>query len=221
MIEVIARGIFQVGGEGLSSGGDAAIYLVDGGNECALIDAGTGEGGEYVIRNVERAGVDPSRIKYLVITHCHIDHAGGAPGLKERLGLTTICHEKCAEILAIGNDPRTAAGWYGMKIPPMRIDVTFSGDEYILQVADAKLVLIFTPGHSPGSICAYLDRDNERVLFGQDVHGPIHPVLASDPDLYRASLKKLLALKADVLCEGHFGVYRRAEDVEAYIKSYL
>jgi glyoxylase-like metal-dependent hydrolase (beta-lactamase superfamily II) len=66
-----------------------------------------------------------------------------------------------------------------------------------------------------------MDRDGQRILFGQDVHGPIHPVLESNREQYRQSLQKLIDLKADVLCEGHFGVYRPREEVEKYIKSYL
>jgi len=66
-----------------------------------------------------------------------------------------------------------------------------------------------------------MDRDDERILFGQDLHGPIHPALDSDLGQWKMSLQKLLDLKADVLCEGHFGVYRPAAEVERYIRSYL
>jgi glyoxylase-like metal-dependent hydrolase (beta-lactamase superfamily II) len=211
----------MVGGSAISDDKDASVYLVDGTDAAALIDAGAGDGTDAVIRNIEKTGVDPARIKTLVLTHCHVDHSGGIPGLCERLGVRTVSHARCAEILARGNDPRTAADWYGMRLPPIRIDQPFDADELRLPLGDAELVCIFTPGHSPGSISIYMDRDGQRVLFGQDVHGPISPVLGSDVRLYKQSLARLLDLQADVLCEGHFGVFRPAAEVERYIRSYL
>jgi glyoxylase-like metal-dependent hydrolase (beta-lactamase superfamily II) len=221
MLKPIVRGVFMVGGSALSDDKDASVYLVDGRDSAALIDAGAGDGTDDIIMNIEKAGVDPARVKTLILTHCHVDHSGGIPALKERLGLRTIAHARCAEILARGNDPRTAASWYGMKLPAIRIDEPFDADERRVPLGDDELVCIFTPGHSPGSISIYLDRDGQRALFGQDVHGPISPTLGSDIRLYKQSLNRLLSLQADVLCEGHFGVFRPRAEVERYIKSYL
>ena len=221
MTKPIARGVFLVGGPGLSDEKDASVYLVDGGTAAALIDGGAGEGTDKIIKNIERAGVDPARVKYLILTHCHIDHSGGAAGLRERLALKIVAHQRGAEILAIPDDPRAAAAWYGMSLPAMTVDLPFDAEEYRLPLGDTELTCLYIPGHSPDSICVYLDRDRERILFGQDVHGPIHPVLASNRELWQKSLQRLLALKADVLCEGHFGIYRPADEAAEYIRSYL
>jgi len=59
------------------------------------------------------------------------------------------------------------------------------------------------------------------VLFGQDVHGPLDPTLLSDREDYRNSLNFMLDLKADILCEGHFGIYRGKEKVQEFIGSFL
>ena len=211
----------MVGGTGLSAAGDASVYLVDGPDRAVLIDAGTGQGEAQIVRNIEAAGVPAAKLSHLVLTHCHIDHSGGIPGLQKRFGLKVIAHQRAAEILAPGNDPRTADFWYDMKLPPIIVDQPFDAAESRLPLGDTDLILIHIPGHSPDSIAAYLDRDGSRVLFGQDVHGPILPALASDPQLYRRSLNQLLALHADVLCEGHFGIYQPADEVAEYIKSFL
>jgi len=68
---------------------------------------------------------------------------------------------------------------------------------------------------APGDAAIYL------VLFGQDVHGPIHPALRSDEREYQRSLKKMLALEADLLLEGHFGIYRGKTAVRQFIQSYI
>ena len=90
-----------------------------------------------------------------------------------------------------------------------------------LQVGDLSLNFVHTPGHTPGSIAVYLDVEGQRFLFGQDIHGPFNPEWGSDLKQWRGSMQKLLELKADILCEGHFGIYTPAARVESYIKSYL
>lgn len=64
-----------------------------------------------------------------------------------------------------------------------------------------------------------------RVKKGQKLflekNGPIHPSLLSDPIAYQASLRKLLALNSDILCEGHFGIYRGKEAVRSFIQSFM
>ena len=61
----------------------------------------------------------------------------------------------------------------------------------------------------------------KRVLFGQDIHGPYVPEWGADPARARTSLGKLIELGADILCEGHFGIYQPADRVKKYIEGYL
>jgi glyoxylase-like metal-dependent hydrolase (beta-lactamase superfamily II) len=66
-----------------------------------------------------------------------------------------------------------------------------------------------------------LERDGNRILFGQDIHGPFMPQFNSDLDEWRTSMLKLLKLKCDILCEGHFGVIEPEDSVAAFIKQHL
>jgi glyoxylase-like metal-dependent hydrolase (beta-lactamase superfamily II) len=66
-----------------------------------------------------------------------------------------------------------------------------------------------------------MDRQGVRILFGQDIHGPFTKEFKSDISQWRSSMHKLLDLKADILCEGHFGIYKPKARVESYIKGYL
>ena len=77
------------------------------------------------------------------------------------------------------------------------------------------------PGHSPGSVAYQVASEGKTILFGQDVHGPIHPDLLSDPVAYQTSLQQMLDLNADILCEGHFGVYHGKKRVRAFIRSFM
>lgn len=90
-----------------------------------------------------------------------------------------------------------------------------------LTVGSRSITALHWPGHSPGSLVYYTTMDDKLVLFGQDVHGPIHPALRSDAALYQKSLKKMLDLDADLLLEGHFGVVDGKEAVRRFIRSYM
>ena len=80
---------------------------------------------------------------------------------------------------------------------------------------------IHMPGHSPGALVYQVVSEGKKVLFGQDVHGPVHPDLLSDPDAYQNSLKKMLELNADILCEGHYGIFNGKAAVREFISSFM
>ena len=65
------------------------------------------------------------------------------------------------------------------------------------------------------------ESEGKRILFGQDVHGPLDPSLLSDRKDYLRSLEQLIAMDADILCEGHFGVIHGKDQVEGFITSFL
>lgn len=217
----VAEGIHLVGSGELSEARDCCVYLVDGGAELALIDAGAGAGFHRIVANIQKTGLDPERLSTLILTHCHIDHSAGIPDFVRRFGVKVVAHQAAAEILASRDAVRTAAVWYDLEVPEITVAEIFSTPEHRLRVGDQELVLLHTPGHSPDSISVYLDRGGQRILFGQDIHGPFHPALGSDVALWRQSMEKLLALEADILCEGHFGIYQPKAKVAAYIRSYL
>ncbi|HMV04920.1 MAG TPA: MBL fold metallo-hydrolase [Accumulibacter sp.] len=77
-IRCITPEVYQVGGAGLTHANDAAIYLVAVSGGAALIDAGCGRGSDLLLLNLEAAGVAPDEIDFLLLTHCHYDHTGGA-----------------------------------------------------------------------------------------------------------------------------------------------
>jgi len=219
--EKVFDGIYLVGSADLTDEKDCCVYLIEFKSELVLIDSGAGDSVSEIIHNIIELGLDQNQIKKLILTHCHIDHIGGANQLKNKLGLEIIAHKNCAEILLRQNPILTAAKWYGLTPEVIIVDRTFSEPEMILEIDREKLHLIFIPGHSPDSIAAYLDRTGKRVLFGQDIHGPIHPALGSDRSQYQESLNLILSLKPDLLCEGHFGVFQPNSQIAKYIKSFI
>ncbi|MBN2498950.1 MAG: MBL fold metallo-hydrolase [Deltaproteobacteria bacterium] len=225
MEQRIARGVHLVGGAGLSDGADCLCYGLDLGVP-VLIDCGAFPSSWPLIReNMCRAGLRPEELHTLVLTHAHIDHAGGAAAAVAETGCRVVAHELDADTLERGERRRSAADWYRTELQPVPVHLRMQGAEERLDFPDASLLLLHSPGHTPGSICAYLDVEDgdrrTRVLFGQDIHGPFHPDFGSDREAHRRSLERLLALEADLLCEGHHGVFHGKDEVRAFIEQFL
>jgi glyoxylase-like metal-dependent hydrolase (beta-lactamase superfamily II) len=215
----IVKDIFIVGGPDITDGRDGCVYLMNL-EELILIDTGAGWSVDNIIGNIKKLGLDPKNISKIILTHCHIDHIGGVPGIKKRFGSKLYIHKLDAPPLETGDQVLTAAKWYQTTFPPTPVDVKFNLPEEVLTIGEQKMVCLHTPGHTPGSICIYLDKDGKRILFGQDLHGPLLEEFGSNLEDYGHSTKKLLDLEADILCEGHFGIYKTKKDVRNYILSY-
>lgn len=218
-VEVV-KDIYLVASADMTDSRDCSVYLIDLG-ELFLIDTGAGTSVDQIVHNIQGLGLDPEMIAAVILTHCHIDHIGGAPKFRMRFGARIIMHHLDAEVVELGDERMTAASWYNLHFPPMPVDVKLKKEQERLCFGDQEVVCLHTPGHTPGSLSIYLDRGGKRVLFGQDIHGPFYQEFGSDLAAWRRSMERLLALEADVLCEGHFGVYQPKKSVAEYITNYL
>jgi glyoxylase-like metal-dependent hydrolase (beta-lactamase superfamily II) len=219
--EEIVNGVYLIGGPNVTQSDDAAVYLIDFAGDLVLIDTGAGGSSSQLVRNMEMLGLDPKALSLVILTHCHIDHIGSAPFFRQKYGAKIVIHELDAKALETGDPVRTAANWYGTTFPPTKIDRRLTGARETLKFGGEELHCLHTPGHTPGSVSLYIDRAETRVLFGQDIHGPFHKAFGSDISAWKKSMRTLLALEADILCEGHFGIYRPKNKVRDYIEHYL
>jgi hypothetical protein len=81
---------------------------------------------------------------------------------------------------------------------------------------DDAIYLISFEGHA-----ALAESEEFKVLFAQDVHGPLDRSLLSDREAYLASLRRMLSVEAHILCEGHYGVCRGRRNVKGFIQSFM
>lgn len=213
--------VFQVGGPQLTASQDAAIYLLRFGRHAALIDAGCGRANEALLGNVSAAGVKPEDIELLLLTHCHFDHTGGARALRERLHCVVVMHELDAPFLEMGDDAVSAASWYGSTLEPCVVDRKLTGKEEEIRLGEHGILAVHIPGHSPGSVAYVATSADLKIVFAQDVHGPLHRTLLSNAADYRASLQRLIDLDADVLCEGHFGIYKGRQEIARFVSTFM
>lgn len=118
-------------------------YLICSNGECAVIDAGVG-GGDVI----DAAG--GNKIKYIFLTHGHIDHICCVDELRERTGAEVYINQADADALV---DPmKNGSAIFGASKAFKAADRFFSeGDTF--DVGGIQLQIIHTPGHCPGSVC--------------------------------------------------------------------
>jgi len=208
----------MIGSSEISHAMDCCVYLVDAG-EMVMIDAGTGQSTNLLIDNIHSLGLMPEKLTTLVITHAHIDHIGSLAELKQKYNLKMIAHELDADAIQTGKG--VGAQYYGVNYVPVNVDIKLSGAENDRKIGSQFFKFLHIPGHTAGSMAVLLETGNKKVLFGQDIHGPYHRMWGGDASKARESLKKLIAARADILCEGHFGIIKPAEAVEEFIYDYL
>ncbi|MFH0959983.1 MAG: MBL fold metallo-hydrolase, partial [Pseudomonadota bacterium] len=125
----IRDNLWQVGGRGLTDPSDAASYLVRFGDTAALIDAGSGRGQAQLRKNIAECLEPRGQLVYLLLTHCHFDHTGGARALRDEYGCLIVAHELDAISLESGNNRVTGAALYGARLEPFTIDIKLQGQE--------------------------------------------------------------------------------------------
>lgn len=216
----VCPGVYQVGGGSLSHGSDCLVFMVIRNGSAVLIDSGAGMAPQRILDNIKSLGMGPGTVPYIIATHGHIDHIGGLPFLKDALQSRLVAHQLELPAIADGDPRLTAAAYYGVDYRGCPVEEVLQGDDDI-PLEDWTLHCLHTPGHTVGGISVYLDTGTERVLFGQDIHGPFIKEWGADMDDWHRSMQRLLDLEADILCEGHFGIYKPAERVRRYIESYV
>jgi hydroxyacylglutathione hydrolase len=202
-------------GLGIAHSLDPNVYLLSGGEELALVDAGAGWGEDRILDNVRSLGYEPERIRHIFLTHAHADHAGGAASLAERLGAQVYLSELEREALETADEEAlglSIARWNGFypedyRLRPCKVDVTLRGDER-LRCGDLGLVVIPTPGHSAGSVCFLVDTGEGAALFAGDTvfaGGRISLIVAPGSDLLamQVSVAHLGGLNVASLLPGH------------------
>lgn len=219
------------------------IYLVQGGGKNALVEGGLGVVGPIVIRQIAELGIDNASIQLAVITHAHPDHVMAVPLLRKAFpGIALAASESAAKALAVEKtlgifrqiddaftESLIEAGWIGAadrpepaEAGPITVDgIVHDGDT--LSAGDVRFTVLATPGHSDCSIS--LHEPARRWLFISDASGyymPQHdawwPNYFTDYGAYVASLNRLAALDAELLCLSHNGAITGAADVADYFR---
>ncbi len=211
MLENLGRDLFKIRNSFGSN-----IYVVAG-DGLTLVDAGFPVDLPMILLALRRLRRVPRDIELIVATHYHGDHVGTAAGLRRRYGVRVAMHQEDSPF-ASGSVPQHTCEaetlqlmFYTVLWPLFRyrhfdVDLRFKGNEMIDVLGG--LEVIHTPGHSPGSICLYDEKNG--ILFSGDLirnekgvlEGP-PPHFTPDTASASLSLQKIAGLDFDTLLPGH------------------
>jgi metallo-beta-lactamase class B len=164
------------------------------------------EAAQYIEGGLRRVGLDPARIKYIVITHGHGDHFGGAKYLQEKYKARVLMSDIDWDIVL--KDAASGNSRFGS--PPSR-DMSIT-DGQKLTLGKTTLSFYLTPGHTPGTISAIIpvtDRGRPHVIsfVGGTGLNQVKEPSKGGGKILRDSLEKFakasLAAGADVVLTSH------------------
>jgi len=193
-------------------GVNANVYLLLDENELMLIDTGMPGSARRIIDYVNRINRKPSEIATIALTHCHVDHMGSAQQLKELTNAKVAVHREDAQFVLGEKAQPSPKGALGIlfkavspffRPKPVRPDIVLNDGDRV-----GELVVIHTPGHTPGSISLY-DSERKLIFVGDTVryaNGKIGgPSKRFTPDMNGAlrSIGKISRLEFDTMLGGH------------------
>jgi len=197
----------------------------------ALIDTGPATSINAVLDGIKKVGVKPEDVDYIVATHIHLDHAGGAGLLlKSMPKAQVLVHPRGAKHLIdptrLVNSALEVWGEEGIKregeVVPIESErvVAVQENDTIRLSERQVLEIIETPGHAPHEICITESRNNG--VFVGDALGiyipegeillPLHPPPNFDLELALNTIERIAKLNASILYFPHFGVTRKVKE---------
>ena len=159
------------------------IIVVLGNGKIGLVDTGferTPE--EYIFPALRSLGHKPEEINFVVNTHGDGDHILGNKVIKDKTNAKIAAHELEAEAIETS-------------------DINLK-DEGSVKLGNREFKVVHTPGHRPGSICLY-DQKNRTLITGDSVCGDRIDLIRMDKNIYIGSLRKLLDLDIKDLIMSH------------------
>jgi glyoxylase-like metal-dependent hydrolase (beta-lactamase superfamily II) len=208
------------------------VYLIVDDN-AALVEVGCAVQIPDILEAVGRLGYDIKNLSYIIPTHVHPDHAGGAGLLARQLPQTkVVAYSRAVKVLAnpsilerlmqgfmqvYGDDAKERFGEM-VSIAEERFVRVEDGDS--ISLGERKLKVIHTPGHDPNHLC-YLDTKSNGLFCGDALGGYFSEdattipasTLGSDPILVLQSLDKLQVLNPAILFFSHGGTTTEAAKI--------
>jgi hydroxyacylglutathione hydrolase len=189
-----------------------------------LIDTGIPKRINIFRKSFEKLSIDPHDIKLIILTHGDPDHAGSAKDLKALTGAKIAIHAHDRPNLeqSLYNFPPGASRWGNFmhfilnpllkkvlpRVPAERADIVLDENDYSLNDFGVRGRIIFTPGHTMGSVSVLLE--SGEAFVGCLAHNnppfrlkPGLPIFAEDIDKVKESWKSLISQGAKMIYPGH------------------
>lgn len=223
----------------------SAIHVMVEGDAAAIIDTGTNRSIPSLCRILQERGIAPEQVAYVIVTHVHLDHAGGAGEAMRRFpNAKLVAHPRGARhmidpsklvagtVAVYGEDATRAI--YGDIVPVEAARVIEAGEGYTLDLNGRTLRFLDTPGHARHHFCIY-DEQSASIFTGDtfgisyrefDVDGrpfifPTTTPVQFEPEALHASIDRLMALKPQAAYLTHFSRVVGLESLAADLRCRL
>jgi|HigsolmetaAR202D_1030399.scaffolds.fasta_scaffold00204_32 glyoxylase-like metal-dependent hydrolase (beta-lactamase superfamily II) len=210
-----------------------ASFIVRANGRAAFVDTGTNNSVPRLLAALDDLGIERDCVDYVILTHVHLDHAGGAGLLMQQLpkarlvvhprGARHMIHPSklMAGVKAVYGE-EVAARDYGELVPVPADRVMETYDQMVLDLAGRPLLFADTPGHALHHDCIW--DAASRGWFTGDTFGIAYPEFTTeegaqiipatapvqfDPEQLRASIERLLSFEPQVVYLTHFGAVDR------------
>jgi len=201
--------------------GMSKIYLLKG-EKCILVDAGIPGQKKTFLQGLDCADTKPEMIELVIITHGHFDHIGLANFIAETTSAKIAIHKRDREMLETGRSPLLpgTTTWgkllmntmdrvmTSVSVRPTKADTVLGDDGLSLDEFGIPGRVIYTPGHTLGSVSVLLEGGEAFVgdlamsaRFMRLKPGP--PIFAEDLELVLQSWRKLLEVGARIIYPAH------------------
>ena len=198
------------------------VYLIVDEN-AALVEVGCSVQIPDILEAVDKLDYDIRKLSYIIPTHVHADHAGGAGLLARQLPQTkVVAYSRAVKVLAdpsilermmqgfmqiYGDDARKR---FGQMVPVAEERFVKVDDGDSIPLGHRELKVIHTPGHDPNHLC-FLDTESRGIFCGDALGAYFSdieafftsPVPGSDPFLFLQSIEKLKKLKPELVFFSH------------------
>ncbi len=221
---------------------DASHLLVENGR-AAFVDVGTTFSAPALLQALEAKALSPDAVDYVIVTHVHLDHAGGAGELIRRLPRAKlVVHPRGARhmidparlwqgALAVYGE-EAMRRHYGTVVPVPAERVVEAPDGFSLDLAGRRLLFLDTPGHARHHFCVWDERS--FGMFTGDTFGlsyrelsggrgafilPTTTPVQFEPEALKASIDRLLEYAPRVMYLTHYSQVSEVERLAAILKS--
>jgi hydroxyacylglutathione hydrolase len=191
----------------------ANCYFVSDNEGTYLIDTGMPGNSNKIIREIGELGYKPEEIRFILLTHSDIDHAGSVAKLKSLTNAKIAIHQNEAPILTGERKSKKGRGLFGLILRLLLKNIKFETIQPDILLCDrykiGPFTVIYVPGHTEGSICFY-DAGKGIIFAGDalrtDKKG--NPYISPDVMNFntfqaKESIKKLTEVEFHVILPGH------------------
>jgi len=199
-------------------GFDNVYVLKD--NGVVMIDSGDPKKGKTFLKELEKVGINPNEIQLIILTHGHWDHIGSAAEIKKLTGAKVVLHQNEKHWLEESLKPMppgiTTWGKISTKlfswtivpfvhIEPTKIDIVLQEETFALEEYGISGKIVYTPGHSSGSVSVLLD--SGEAFVGDMAMNKFPLCLSPGMPIYAENLQLLIKSWQTLLDEGVKTVY--------------